>query len=77
VIGPGKDDPRLLDVIPVHVPRADQPVIEFDVKPKGDWLFLRITDPKRPNDPLGHAPFEDSTYGGATAYASPWFFTKD
>jgi len=41
----------------------------------GDWLFLRITDPARKCDPLGKAPFEDSTYGGAAAYASPWFFT--
>jgi hypothetical protein len=73
-IGPGKTDPTLLEVFPVHVPRPDQPVIEFEVKPKGDWMFLRITDPKRPCDPLGHKPFEDSTYGGAVAYASPWFF---
>jgi hypothetical protein len=75
VIGPGKSDPTLLDVIPVHVPRDEQPVITFDVKPRGAWLFLRITDPTRACDPLGKAPFEDSTYGGACAYASPWFFT--
>jgi hypothetical protein len=74
VIGPGKDDPRLLDVFPIHVPGDDKPVISFHVKPNGDWLFLRICDPARKNDPLGHAPFEDSTYGGAVAYASPWFF---
>lgn len=73
VIGPGKNDPTLLDVIPVRVPRHDQPLVTFDVKPHGPWLFLRITDPARPCDPLGHAPFEDSTYGGACAYASPWF----
>jgi hypothetical protein len=76
VIGPGKHDPTLLDVFPIHVPRPDQPVISFDVKPRGDWLFLRITDPKRKCDPLGVKPFEDSTYGGAVAYASPWFFRK-
>ena len=74
VIGPGKDDPTLLDVLPIHVPRADQPVISFTVKPKGEWMFLRILDPARKCDPLGKAPFEDATYGGACAYASPWFF---
>ncbi len=77
VVGPGKDDPTLLDVFPIYVPgpAADQ-IISFDVKPRGDWLFLRITDPKRPNDPLGQAPFEDARYGGACAYASPWFFRR-
>jgi hypothetical protein len=74
VIGPGKADPTLLDVFPVRVPGQDKPVISFHVKPRGDWLFLRLCDPARQNDPLGHAPFEDSTYGGAVAYASPWFF---
>ncbi len=73
VIGPGKDDPTLLDVFPIRVPGADRPVISFTVQPRGDWVFLRICDPARSNDPLGRAPFEDSTYGGAVAYASPWF----
>ena len=76
VIGPGRDDPTLLDVVPVTVPKADQPVISFTTKPNGDWMFLRIMDPARPCDPLGHPPFEDSTYGGAAAYASPWFFKQ-
>jgi hypothetical protein len=76
VIGPGKDDPMLLDVFPVTVARHNEPVISFDVKPKGDWLFLRILDPARKCDPLGKAPFEDSSYGGACAYASPWFFSS-
>jgi len=75
IIGPGKTDPTLLDVVPVTVPKSSEPVISFTVKPSGDWLFLRITDPARKCDPLGKAPFEDSTYGGAAAYASPWFFT--
>jgi hypothetical protein len=73
VIGPGKDEPTLLDVFPIRVPGNDRPVVSFDAKPNGDWLFLRITDPARACDPLGHAPFEDSTYGGACAYVSPWF----
>ena len=75
VIGPGKSDPTLLDVIPITVPRSDQPAITFTVTPNGDWMFLRITDPARPCDPLGDAPFEDARYGGACAYASPWFLT--
>jgi hypothetical protein len=74
LIGPGKDDPTLLDVIPIEVPGADNPVIEFTAKPRGSWLFMRICDPKRANDPLGVKPFEDATFGGATAYVSPWFF---
>jgi hypothetical protein len=74
VVGPGRDDPTLLDVVPITVPGPHQPVVSFTVKPKGDWMFLRITDPARPCDPLGKAPFEDATYGGACAYASPWFF---
>lgn len=77
VVGPGRDDPVLLDVFPVKVPSADQPVISFEVKPRGAWMFLRITDPARKCDPLGKAPFEDATYGGACAYASPWFFAGD
>jgi hypothetical protein len=75
IIGPGRKHPRLLDVVPIRVPSADEPVVTFDVKPDGAWMFLRITDPARPCDPLGEAPFEDATYGGACAYASPWFFT--
>jgi hypothetical protein len=77
VIGPGRDDPALLDVFPVRVPADDEPVISFTVKPRGKWLFLRILDPARGCDPLGKAPFEDSTYGGACAYASPWFLAGD
>jgi hypothetical protein len=73
VIGPGKDDPTLLDVFPIRVPGPDQPLIEFTAKSNVSWLFLRICDPARANDPLGVAPFEDSTYGGASAYVSPWF----
>lgn len=77
IIGPGNNDPTLLDVVPIRVPSSGQPVISFEVKPRGAWMFLRITDPARACDPLGHAPFEDATYGGACAYASPWFFTTD
>jgi hypothetical protein len=73
VIGPGKNDPTLLDVFPIRVRSPHQPVITFDIKPRGKWVFLRIMDPKRKPDPLGRAPFEDSKYGGASAYVSPWF----
>ena len=73
VVGPGKDDPTLLEVLPIRVPSPRQPVVSFTVTPRGPWMFLRITDPARPCDPLGQAPFEDATYGGACAYVSPWF----
>jgi hypothetical protein len=76
VIGPGKDDPTLLDAFAIRVPSRHQPVVSFTAKPRGDWMFLRITDPSRKCDPLGTAPFEDATYGGACAYASPWFFSN-
>lgn len=76
VIGPGPKGPTLLGTMPIRVPRADQPVLSFTIKPNGPWMFLRITDPRRACDPLGVAPFEDATYGGAIAYASPWFFTR-
>ena len=74
VIGPGKNDPTLLDVFPIQVPAKNQPVVSFTANPNGEWMFLRITDPARATDPLGTTPFEDATYGGACAYASPWFF---
>jgi hypothetical protein len=74
VIGPGKDDPTLLEVVPVKVPSAHQPALSFQATPNGSWMFLRITDPDRPLDRLGQPPFEQRRYGGAFAYASPWFF---
>jgi hypothetical protein len=77
VIGSGEKGPQLLGVMPIRVPSSGQPVVSFEVKPTGPWMFLRITDPTRATDPLGEAPFEDATYGGATAYASAWFFTPD
>jgi hypothetical protein len=77
VVGPGRDDPVLLDVVPIRVPGPDDPVVSFTTKASGAWMFLRITDPARGCDPLGHAPFEDATYGGAAAYTSPWFFDHD
>jgi hypothetical protein len=74
VVGPGRDDPVLLDVVPIRVPGPDEPVISFTTKATGAWMFLRVMDPARACDPLGRAPFEDATYGGASAYTSPWFF---
>jgi hypothetical protein len=73
VVGPGKEKagPALLDVIPIRVPAAHQPVVSFDVRPRGPWMFLRIIDPERKNHPFAKAPFNN---GGAFAYASPWFF---
>ncbi len=72
VVGPGKDGPTLLDVKEITVPSAHLPPVSFSVRPRGAWMFLRITDPDRPKDPLARAPFEQ--HGGACAYASPWFF---
>jgi len=74
IIGPGQDDPILLDVIPVTVPSPRKPPLSFTASPNGAWLFLRITDPARRLDPLGIEPFEQVTNGGACAYVSPWFF---
>ena len=53
-----------------EVRAAHLPVLQpLFTRPEG----ARITDPARKCDPLGSKPFEDSTYGGAVAYASPWF----
>ena len=71
VVGPGKNGPALLDVIPLRVPAAHAPPLTFTVRPHGPWLFLRFIDPQRKNHPLARAPFN---HGGAFAYASPWFF---
>jgi len=70
VVGPGGDDPWLLDVIPITVPSDVQPPVTFTAQPNGGWMFLRIIDPDRPSHPLARAPFDD---GGACGYASPWF----
>jgi hypothetical protein len=71
VVCPGKNGPRLLDVVPIRIPSEQQPPVSFRVSPAGAWLFLRIIDPDRRNHPLARAPFDN---GGAVAYASPWFF---
>jgi hypothetical protein len=71
VVGPGETDPTLLATVPVNVRGDHQPPITFTVQAQGDWMFLRIIDPDRPNHPLARAPFDN---GGAFAYASPWFF---
>jgi hypothetical protein len=75
VVGPGSNAPTLIAAVPVVVPSPDQPPITFVVnvnQADTKWLFLRIIDPARAKHPLGKAPFEQ--YGGAAAYASPWFF---
>ncbi|MFN2615358.1 MAG: hypothetical protein ABR552_11160, partial [Actinomycetota bacterium] len=75
VIGPGENDPTLLgDPIQISVPGPNDPPITFAAQPNGPWLFLRIMDPARTKDPLGVPPFEQDAFGGALAYASPWFF---
>ena len=77
IVGPGKSDPTLLGVKEVAVPAPTDSPLSFTVQPTGSWLFLRITDPARPLDPLGIKPFEDIRYGGASAYVSPWFFDSN
>ena len=75
VVGPGSTAPTLIATVPVVVPTPDQPPIAFVVNvDQADtrWLFLRIIDPARPKHPHASPPFEQS--GGASAYASPWFF---
>lgn len=70
-VGPGADEPRLLDQRSVVIPPDGDPPVAFTVQPDGPWMFLRIIDPDRPNHALARAPFDN---GGAFAYASPWFF---
>jgi hypothetical protein len=76
VVRPGETGPTLLDAVSIKVPPPNRPALTFTVnanRADGDWMFLRIIDPERPEHPNASAPFEQ--HGGAVAYASPWFFT--
>jgi hypothetical protein len=71
VVGPGQNEPSLIDLIDIKVPSDNQPPVKFKVPAQGPWLFLRLIDPDRPNHALAKPPFNN---GGAFAYASPWYF---
>jgi hypothetical protein len=64
---------KLVGAFPIRVPGPNDPPVAFSVKPEGDWLFLRITDPARPPDPLAEEPYR--SHGRVVAYASPFFRT--
>ena len=71
----GRPLPRIVHTEQVVLPRSDQPVIRFrapvDVE-DGRWLVLRVVDPTTEPDP--RAPKE---FGGAIAYAAPFFLDPD
>lgn len=70
VVRPGADGPAratfrsftLGTPVQIEVPVA---------RDEGDWLFVRICDPARPQPENASGSFAD--HGGAYAYASPWF----
>jgi hypothetical protein len=68
------DVPAVVHAEEVVVPTDREPVLRIRVPVSGDdggWLLLRVTDPDAPVDPRAPAPFDG--FGGAVAYASPWF----
>jgi hypothetical protein len=75
VIRPGKPAPTLAKVVKRLVPRADQAPISFTVDvdvAKGQWMFLRITDPTQ--QPDGPMPAAYAAGGRVIGYTSPFFF---
>ena len=62
---------RLAGAFPVRVPGPND--APSHAERAGDWLFLRITDPTRPPDPLAAEPYR--SHGRVVAYASPFFRT--
>ena len=71
----GRPLPRIVHTEQVVLPRSDQPVIRFRAPvhvEDGRWLVLRVVDPTTEPDP--RAPKE---FGGAIAYAAPFFLDPD
>lgn len=70
VLRPGNGVPEVTEVLPFRV----GPVVEFKVPVRisdGDWMCLRIADPRNPNvtpGPVGHASNNE-----AIASTSPWW----
>lgn len=77
VLRPGTDEPTLLHTEDIVVPAATEPVVELSAptldRDDGDWVFLRISDPKTPIE--SRAPEAWQGLGAAVAYTSPWFLT--
>jgi len=78
VLQTGRPLPTVVHTEEVVVPRDDQPVIAFrapvDVE-NGRWMVLRILDAEQERD--GRAPEGVDVFGGAVAYAAPFFLDPD
>jgi hypothetical protein len=76
LLRPGGRLPTIAASLGVALPTPDQPVVEFtrtlDVG-EGTWAVLRVSDPDVPADPRAPAAYRG--FGGAVAYASPFFLT--
>lgn len=78
VLTTGRPLPRVLANETVRVPGPGGPRPRFTVAvDAGDapWLVLRICDPHTPPD--GRADDLYASFGGAIAYASPWYLDPD
>lgn len=76
VCRPGDGLPVIASATPVTVPGEDAEPITIDVevdRADGEWLFVRISDPERPDDARA-AGTAFAGLGGAVAYASPFYF---
>jgi hypothetical protein len=69
-LGPGTPLPTVVDVVEICVPGGGRDVT-FDLPPIEAWLVLRVSDPELPADT--RAPVSWGSFGGAIAYASPFF----
>ena len=73
LLRPGGALPDVACALEVRVPGPGEPVVAFDAElGGGSWAILRVTDPEAPADP--RAPERFAAFGGAVAYASPWYF---
>lgn len=73
VVRPGATAAALAHVEPIVAGTPKTFTVNVD-RAAGDWLFLRIADASRDEHPLATPPW--TSYGGALAYASPWFLTS-
>lgn len=72
VLRPGPKAPNVSRVIDIKVGGVHKFRVPVDVENGGDWLVLRIADPREPNATPGPAGHPGNKLG--IAYTSPWWF---
>ena len=76
ILGTGSPLPTVVEATTITVPRGGQQPPTITVchdLADGEWLVVRITDPTLPADGRADATYE--SFGGAIAYASPFYLT--